>query len=224
MARLSDPRGFRRLTGGVSLVAAPLVLLAGTVLHPARRTDEAEQLAVVSDHLGRWYAAHVLFLLSIALGLPGLLALMHLLRARRPALAHLGGGLALLGTVPVTAVVALDFATWQLGKREAERAAMTGLLDQMNGSRGLMAVAFASLAYPIGFAVLGVGLQLARAAPGWIAALVALSPTLFFIGGFATTTSVVVTVAAAALLAGEGALGLRVLAASDEEWERGVPG
>ena len=54
-------------------------------------------MATIADNLDAWYVAHLLALISIALTVPVILGLMHMLREREVAFGHLGGDLAMLG-------------------------------------------------------------------------------------------------------------------------------
>jgi hypothetical protein len=212
-----EPGRFRRRAAGVSLIAGPLVLLVGTTLHPPRERDEADMLARIAPHRDLWYAAHSLFLLSIVFAIPAILGLAHLVRAR-PGWAHLGGTLGLLGVVPVTVVVGLEFAVWQMAAFRADRTQMAELYSRLNDSPGIAVVLAGSLAFPLGFLVLGIALHLTRAAPLWTATLVAVAPAAFFAAGLAYSAKALTIVTAAAMLAGQGAVGLRVLTGPDEAW------
>ena len=120
MLHLSDARHFRRLVAGFCLIAAPVVLLVGAMLHPQSKEAAAQHIAVVADNPGRYYAAHAIILVGLALFLPAILGLMHLLRERATTFAHLGGGLAMIGVLGATAVVAVDgIVISQMGQPDA---------------------------------------------------------------------------------------------------------
>ena len=116
MAKLSDPRGFRKTVAGVSMIAGPVVVVVAEIIHPKEHSDEAKWLAEVSANTGRQYSAHLLVLLALALSIPAILGLMHMLKARRPALGHVGAALALFGTVSLAVVVGTEFVVWQAAK------------------------------------------------------------------------------------------------------------
>jgi hypothetical protein len=65
----SDARRFRRLVAGFCLIAAPVVLLVGALVHPTT-DDAAAHIAIVSDNADRSYAAHAILLAGLALLLP----------------------------------------------------------------------------------------------------------------------------------------------------------
>jgi hypothetical protein len=61
-------------------------MLLGALLHPDSGDDAAAHLAAVADNPDRNYAAHTVILAGLALFLPAILGLMHLLRQRLTAL------------------------------------------------------------------------------------------------------------------------------------------
>jgi hypothetical protein len=64
------PHPREEFAAGVGMIAAPLLLLAGTILHPAHSGRFASLLGAAAAHRGRWYAAHLLFLLALAAFVP----------------------------------------------------------------------------------------------------------------------------------------------------------
>jgi hypothetical protein len=108
MLGLSDAVHFRRIVAGVSLIAAPLILLVGALAHPQGKDSAIAHLAVVAESPDRYYVAHAILLGGLALFLPAVLGIMHLLTERATALGHIGGGLAMVGLFGATAIVAVD--------------------------------------------------------------------------------------------------------------------
>jgi hypothetical protein len=84
------PAGIR-LTGW-ALVLAPLLIVTGEVLHPQRSAVPAQQLAIVAQHPGAWYASHLLLFAGIVLTLPAVAGLVYLLGDRARRLAAVGAG------------------------------------------------------------------------------------------------------------------------------------
>src|SRR5437667_7195382 len=66
-----------RLTAA-ALVAAPVVLGAGLVIHPKEVSGESEQLMIIGHHLSAWGCAHVLIYLGAALLIPAVIGLVRL--------------------------------------------------------------------------------------------------------------------------------------------------
>lgn len=221
MAKLSDPRGFRKIVAGVCMIAAPALLVVAEIIHPREHSDEAKWLAEVSANTGRQYWAHLLALLALALALPAILGAMHMLKARRPALGHVGAGLALFGVVSLAAVVGTEFVVWQAAKAPGtDTAAMTSLIGRIIDSRGMLLLYLLALTLPLGLLVLGIGLYLSRAAAAWEAALVAIPVAVGIVSEIAYGPRIIPIVTSILFLIGLGSIGLRVLRQTDEEWEQ----
>ena len=215
---LSDAHHSRKMVAGACMVVAPVVLLAAMVIHPASDMDEATQVATIADNLDAWYVAHLLALISIAVMVPAVLGLMHMLREREVTLGHVGGGLAMLGLLATTGIVAMELVMWQMagGGNTAEAVA---LLERLNETAGIV-IPFVLLSFglALGLACLAVGLYRARAVQSWMAVSVGVGAIAF---GFAIATAMnwLAIVAAAFLVVGLGAIGRMVLRETDEAWE-----
>jgi hypothetical protein len=206
----------RRLAGW-ALIVGPLTAVIGTALHPAREPDEREHLASVAANLDRWYAAHALFVLGLALAVPSILAIVRIVGARRPGSAQLGGVLAFVGLIAVTPVIGWEFVIWEMAKPARDPAEMTALLERINTSPGLLVLGLLSVALPLGFVALSLGLWRAGAAPAWQALALGAGYVVFFVGGLATTTVIVPLLGALGILAGSAPIGWAVLAARDDD-------
>src|SRR3954467_9734588 len=215
---LSDAHHFRKMVAGACMVVAPLVLLVAMVIHPASSMNEATQVATIQDNLDAWYVAHLLALISIAVMVPALLGLMHMLREREVAFGHVGGGLAMLGLLAFAGIVGMELAMWQMAAGGSTREAVA-LLERLNNTAGIVIpFAFVSFGFALGLACLAAGLYRARAVQAWMAISTAAGAILF---GFAigTTMNWLAVVAAAFLVVGLGAIGRMVLRETDEAWE-----
>ena len=53
---------------------------------------------------------------------PAVLGLMHMLRERQVAFGHVGGGLAMLGLLAFTGIVAMELVMWQMAAAGEHRA------------------------------------------------------------------------------------------------------
>jgi hypothetical protein len=176
-----------------SLIAAPLVLLAGEFLHPQFQRDPAQQLAMVAANPDRWYLAHLLSLIGFALLVPAILGLTQLVGQRRVALADLGGALALLGVLAITGLLSIDgFRVWQMAQLAADRAEMAALLDRIFTSPGVVPLFVVALAFPVGLLVLARGLYRATVVPAWAAGLVAVGVAVWFTGEAAASKATMV--------------------------------
>ena len=67
-------------------------------MHPEERMAPAAQIAILVEHGGRWYTAHLLLFVGLLLFIPGLLALAALTEARKPAIGYVARILMLVGT------------------------------------------------------------------------------------------------------------------------------
>ena len=215
---LSDAHHSRKMLAGACMVVAPFVLLVAMVIHPASDMDEATQVATIADNLDAWYVAHLLAFVSIVLVVPAVLGLMHMLRERQVALGHVGGGLAILGLLALTGLVAMELVLWQMAGA-GSTAETVALLERLNETAGIVIpFVLLSFGFSIGMAVLAVGLYRARAVQSWMAVFVAVGAILFGLA-VATAMNWLAIVAAAFLVVGLGAIGRMVLRETDEAWE-----
>lgn len=218
MFTFSDPHHFRKTIAGMCMMAAPLFLLVGMVIHPERKTDEAEQLAVVAANLDEWFVSHLLVLFSIVLVVPAILGLMHMLREREVAWGHVGGGLAMIGVLALIGVVSIDgLVLWQMAAT-GETATMTALYTSFTDTAGIFIPLYLlSLAFAVGVLILAMGLYRARAVQWWMPAFFAIGAVVLAIAG-PTASGLLAIVGSAFLLVGLGSVGRMVLAESDEDW------
>jgi hypothetical protein len=200
------------------MVVAPVFLLVAMVIHPASDMDEATQVATIADNLDAWYVAHLLALISIAVMVPAVLGLMHMLREREVAFGHVGGGLAMLGLFAFTGIVAIELVMWQLAAGGNIREAVA-LLERLNETAGIVIpFVIVSFGFSLGVACLAIGLYRARAVQSWMAVSVAAGAILFGVA-IGSAMNWLAIVAAAFLVVGLGAIGRMVLRETDEAWE-----
>ena|SRR5918992_3917523 len=219
MFSLSDPHHFRKMVAGLCMIAAPLLMLVAAVITPVYETDVGKQLAAVAGDADRFYIASLATLVALILLVPAILGLMHMLREREVAYGHLGGGLALLGSFLVMAIMGIQLVVWQMVAGGADRAEMIALLDRVNDTTGIVVPLFIlSFAFALGFAILAAGLYRARAVHPWMAILIAAGGVMLPIGA-TIASEVVVSLGAVALLVGLGFTGWRVLMEPDSDWE-----
>jgi hypothetical protein len=215
---LSDPHHFRKTVAGMCMVAAPALLLVGTVVHPDSKTDEAAQMAVIADHLDAWYIAHLLLLVSLVLAVPAVLGLMHMLREREVAYGHIGGGLAMLGLMAYVGIVAMEMVLWQMGT-SGDRGAMVAVLRSLNDTAGIVIPFFVvSAGFALGMICLAAGLYRARAVQWWMAICLVVAAVCIAVATFAAANWLAI-VGAAILFVSLGSIGRMVLTESDEDWE-----
>ena len=221
MLGLSDAIHFRRLVAGFCLIAAPAVLLVGALVHPQGEDGAVAHLAVVAEAPDRYYSAHAILLIGLALFLPAILGLMHLLRQDATAFGHVGAGLAMLGLFGATGIVAMDgIATSQMAQPQASTEEMAALPDRIKESAGLRAIAVVgAVSFVLGMLLLAHGLWRSGAVPSWMAGAIAVAAVAVFIGQV-TDNQAIFAIAFAIYVVGLGPLGWRTLTESDEEWAR----
>jgi hypothetical protein len=178
MAISSTPRDYRTLIAAASLVAGPLLMAIGDLLHPQERMAAAEQIAILVDHASRWYTAHLLLFVGIILFIPGLLALAGLTAARRPAVGHAARILILVGTAALASIFVGEMLVGRFVLDGADPDAATDLLESMFSGPILAAVGPATLAFFVGTAAFAIPLMRTGGSVGWAAALILLGVLL----------------------------------------------
>jgi len=221
MSRLSDSHHFRKTIAGVCMIGAPLLLLVGMVIHPERKSDVGDQLAVIAANMDEWYVSHLLAAAALVLAVPAVLGLMHMLREREVAFGHVGGGLALVGLLASSGVVATQgFVGWQAGAAPgADAGAMTALFERVTDTAGVVLPIFVmSLGFAVGMLFLAAGLYRGRIVQSWTALSLATGAVVFALGTV-IASDVLAIVGSAVLLVGFFQVGRMVLRESDADWE-----
>jgi hypothetical protein len=207
--------------GALALVVAPGLLVLGEVLHPARSTDPARQLAIVSQHSGAWYASHLLLFVGIMFAWPAVAVPGRLARGPQRRLAAVGSTLAFIGIACFAGLLSIGFVVWQMATGTAHRHAMAALFERLFHAPGF-ALPFEVLpvAFAIGMVLLAVALARSGAVTIWNARCLGVGAVALSLVGlvpgslFAITASVV-------FAAGMLPIGLRlVVQESDQD---GVP-
>jgi hypothetical protein len=159
MAHSSSPRDYRTLISAVSLVAGPLIMSIGDLLHPEERMAPPEQMAILVADASRWYTAHLLLFIGMMLFIPGLLALAALTEARKPAVGYAARILVLIGTAAISSVFVGEMLIGRFVLDGADPAAATDLLESMFSGPLLAAVGPAMLAFFVGTAAFAIPLM-----------------------------------------------------------------
>jgi hypothetical protein len=224
MHYLSDPNRFPRITAGICLIAAPLALLVGTVIHPGLRLSERAQLALIAQHPDRWYVNHILGFMSMILFVPAVFGVVHILREREAVLAHLGGTLTFLGLIAFEGlIVAYGFVAWQMATSDSSTTEMVALAHRLKHTAGVVIpLGLMSAMLVPGLGLLAIGLIRAGAPQRWAGPLAPLGAALFLIGG-QTAHMTLMIAGTTCMLVGLGTIGLRVLQTSDAKWALPVP-
>jgi hypothetical protein len=217
MLRIKDPSNFRRTLVGLCLIVAPLILFAASLIEPTSEGDEVrEWLPELAEEPGRNDAATTLFIVGFVLLVPALIGLVHLIRERGIVLGHIGGVLAVLGTILYPVLFSTTFYDLSL----AENLPVDQAVEAQEGTEDYVGPYFvfipAIFGWTLGLILLSVALLRARIAPVWFLVLVILANVAIFAGeGESTVVSALGTLL---FLVAFGSLGLKVLGMSDADW------
>lgn len=217
MLRIKDPSNFRRTLVGLCLIAAPLILFVASLIEPTSEGDEVrEWLPELAEEPGRNDAATTLFIIGFVLLVPALIGLVHLIRERGIVLGHIGGALAVLGTVLYPVLFSTTFYDLSL----AENLPVDQAVKAQEGTEDYVGVYFvfipAIVGWTLGLILLSVALLRARVAPVWFLVLVILANIAIFVGN---ENDIVSALGTLLFLIAFGWLGLKVLGMSDADWE-----
>jgi Domain of unknown function (DUF4386) len=216
---LSDSRRFSRKFAAIALIAAPLLMALGNFIDPAWSDDTAEYLAEVADGEGAYLTAGVLWTLGSLLLVVGMLGVVRLVRGRRVTLGQIGAGLIIFGAIGMSAGLAFNGFEIAMAA-EDNREAMVSLSDAVEESTALTIywVSFFMGGIVLGVILLTVSLFRTKIVPIWAPILLVVSIVL----GFAGDNQVIGGLSFIVLAAGFLPLAQRMLATSDDEWERWV--
>jgi hypothetical protein len=201
----------------LSMIAAPLFLVASALVSPQLKTDEGAQLAVIAAHPTRWYWFTLLLLIGSILLVPALFGIAALVHRQSPRLAIIGGSLAVLGSLIAIGDVMSQFVSWQMVADGADRAQMAALLQRVDNAAGVGVVfSVGGLSVLIGVVLLTIGLIRTRVAPAWAAIGLSLGTVLNLVA-FSSASAAGVAVSWVVLLVAMGYIGRCVLAAQPRQ-------
>jgi hypothetical protein len=188
----------RTLTGAIALLAAPIIVIAGTLAQPALSDDAASQVAALTDHRGAMITSTALSTIAVVLLIGGLIWFALALAPRAPRLAMAGGVLGVFGSLVVLFEnsVAAAFPAIVGGLDQIQA---TSVLDRIH-SGAITALGPLSIIGAIGLALLGLA-AVRAGAPRWAGAAIAVG-ALAEGAGFAAGTKALVIIAFAVLFLG----------------------
>ena len=186
------------LAGAGALLAAPILVIAGTLAQPTLSDDAAKKVAALADHRGPMIAGMTLSMVAVISLIAGTAWLALTLAPRAPRLAMAGGVLGALGALVVLFESSVGAAAPAIVDT-LDRAQATAVLDHINAG-AISALGPVSIAGDIGLALLGIA-ALKAGAPRWAAALIVIG-ALGYGPGFATGTKALVIISFALLFAG----------------------
>lgn len=216
----SQSHQLRKLAAGLCLVAAPILLLASAIISPKLDTDGKDQLALATAHADRWFIANVVGLAALALLVPAVMGLIHMLRERQVLAGFVGGALTLLGVLAATAATGMSLVLWEMTKPGLDTTQMGALADRVMGSTGIQLAVFVPTAFfAIGMLVLAFGLFRARAVPALCALALGVGAVALAIGLGPAASIALAIAGAGVLLVGMLPVGWAVLMENEEAWE-----
>jgi hypothetical protein len=188
----------RTLAGAVALLAAPIIVIAGTLAQPTLSDDAASQVAALTDHRGAMITSTALSTIAVVLLIGGLIWFALALAPRAPRLAMAGGVLGVFGSLVVLFEnsVAAAFPAIVGGLDQIQA---TSVLDRIH-SGAITALGPLSIIGAIGLALLGLA-AVRAGAPRWAGAAIAVG-ALAEGAGFAAGTKALVIIAFAVLFLG----------------------
>jgi hypothetical protein len=217
---------FRRRFGAVSLVAAPLLFAAAELLYPTSGNDPAGELPIAAAHHGQLLVAITCGLLAAILFIPAFFALMNPVRGRGTALAHVGGGLALLGNaVSGLAMAGVQYIFYEASAPGVDRHAVATFVGQATRDPIGAPLVFGHMVFVLGILLLAIGLFRGGVGPRWAAVCLGLGPMLDAILGSAglentaTGTLVATVLSDAVFIAGAVGLAWWHATTSNSAWE-----
>jgi hypothetical protein len=184
--------------GAAALLAAPIVIIAGTLAQPTLSDDAATQVAALTVHRGPMIAGMTLRTTGLILLIAGTVWLALAIAPRAPRLAMAGGVLGVLGSLVVLFENGVGAAAPAIVDT-LDRAQATAVLDHIN-TGAISALDPLSILGDIGVALLGIAI-LRAGAPRWAAAAIVIG-ALGEGAGFATGTKALVIMSSALLFAG----------------------
>jgi hypothetical protein len=165
---------YKTRIAALSLIAGPLLMAIGDLIHPEERMAPAEQVVIVVAHASRWVTAHLLLFIGILLFIPGFLALAALTQVRKPAVGYAARLLTMIGVAGFASILVWEMLVGRLALDGVHTAAATALLENMLSGPVMAAVGPAMLAFVVGTALFAIPLMRAGGALGWAAGLILL--------------------------------------------------
>lgn len=170
---------YRTRIAASSLVVGPLLMSIGDLMHPAERSDAADQIAILMDGATRWYAAHLLLFIGSLLFIPGVLAVTGLAAERRPAVGYAARLLMLVASSAFAAVFVFEMLLARVVIDDA--VAATALLKTFESGKVLGSIAPALLAFFVGIGLVVFALVPAPAPFRWPAVGFGLGAIFIFV-------------------------------------------
>lgn len=149
MLKISDAAHFRRVVAGLCLVAAPLLFAVAEIATPQPSGSAAAQLASFAQHRDQLLVGVLCGLASSMCFAPALFGLLHKIRDRGVAYAHVAAVLIVYGLVTQAAVFGINVMFWVMTKPGMNHAAMVNLLNGLQHGPAVAGCTAAGRAIPV---------------------------------------------------------------------------
>lgn len=213
--RPSRTTRLRRRVIAISTAGSALALFASEALDPVGEGTPDNLLAAATTSQGAMVASALVLLLSSVLLVPAVVGIVHLVRHRGAATAHVGGALLVLGGFGHAMAATFYLIVSTMPGRGVDAGQVASLLERVDASPNL-AVAFVFiLSFALGLLLAFIGLRRARIVPTWVLGAIVAAFAIEFAapGGYA-----VGLVKQALGLVAFGYLALREWRMSDADW------
>jgi hypothetical protein len=219
--KIWNAANFRRSVAGLSLLLAPTLFAAAELASSDSSGDAAAQLAEFTAHRGTLLAAVLCGIGASMFFLPALFGLLQQVRRRGVVYSHIAAVLMVYGLVTQAALWGVNLMFWEMAKPGMNPAAMAALLDGLQHEPVGAVLLLGHFTFAIGMILLGIGLWRAHVAPRWGALLVILFPVVDILVSYTPLDGVAGDIASSACgVVGFAALGFRLLASADADWDR----
>jgi hypothetical protein len=187
------------IAGSFALLAAPIIVIVGTLVQPTLSDDAASQVVALTGHRGAMITSMALNSIAVVLLIAGVIWLALALAPRAPRLALAGGLLGVFGLL----VVLFENGVAAAGPAIVgglDRIEATFVLDRIHSAAAITALGPLAITGDIGLALLGIA-AVKAGAPRWAGAAI-VAGALAEGAGFATGTKALVITAFAVLFVG----------------------
>jgi hypothetical protein len=218
--KLNDASNFRRTAAGLSLTLGPLLIALGQLLQPGQDVDGAPYLDAVARDAEAMQLSIILSYLGFVLLAFGIIGAVHVIRGRGVVLAHLAGGLAVVGLISITALIWTGLYDISIAENAPRPIGLRVYEAPEDYFAAIVLLALALLGTAIGLILVAVALWRGGLAPIWVWPVVIVAFLFIFIEPLGSKASSLI--GDLLLLAAFGFVGLKLLRMSDREWDRGV--
>ncbi|HEY7198393.1 MAG TPA: DUF4386 family protein [Gaiellaceae bacterium] len=213
MLALSNATTFRRRLTGVTLVLGSAALVVSTALKDMNSNDAGDMLRTAAAHPDRLVASTAAQLVASILLVPATIGVLHMIRGRGTALAHVGIGLMILNLLGNVADVTHSALLGVLATGGVTPAEIS-IVDRLSSNALESTVELMTLVGLLGFPIVAAALWRSGAVPRAIPALIVVGAVSFFFPIPEVIGSVV-------MAAAFSWLGVDILGETDALWERG---